>query len=76
MTFEHKLRALVAGMRYAADRCDEYAEYAERASSQTLSAIEQGKARAMRSDANALESLLNERDWTNGGAGVRRVNAE
>lgn len=73
MTFENKLRALVAGMRYAADCCD---EYAERASSQTLCAIEQGKARAMRSDANALEALLNERDWSNGGAGVRRVNAE
>ena len=73
MTFTHKLRALVAGMRYAADCCD---EYAERGSSQTLSAIEQGKARAMRSDANALEALINERDWTNGGAGVRRVNAE
>lgn len=73
MTFENKLRALVAGMRYAADKCD---EYAERANSQTLCAIEQGKARAMRSDANALEALLNERDWSNGGAGVRRVNAE
>ena len=72
MSLESKLRALVAGMRYAADKCD---EYAERASSQTLSAIEQGKARAMRSDANAIEALVNERDWTNGGAGVR-VNAE
>lgn len=59
MSLESKLRALVAGMRYAADKCD---EYAERASSHTLSAIEQGKARAMRSDANALEALLNEHD--------------
>lgn len=59
MKFEDKLRALVAGMRYAADRCD---EYAAQAYSRDTRAGELGRASAMRSDANALEALLNERD--------------
>lgn len=59
MTFENKLRALVAGMRYAADCCD---EYATEATDYTLRERDLARARAMRSDANALEALLNEHD--------------
>ena len=59
MTLEHKLRALVAGMRYAADCCD---GYAAEATDYTLRERDLARARAMRSDANALEALLNEHD--------------
>lgn len=75
MTFENKLRALVAGMRYAADKAEEeMGIYSSRDTRGRASA--QARAMTMRSDANALEALINERDWTNGGAGVRRVNAK
>lgn len=56
MNLEDKLRALVAGMRYAADRCD---EYAAQAYSRDTRAGELGRASAMRSDASALEAILN-----------------
>lgn len=59
MTFTHKLRALVAGMRYAADCCD---GYATEATDYTLRERDLARARAMRSDANALEALLDEHD--------------
>ena len=56
MKFEDKLRALVAGMRYAADMNDGYA-----VDSITPEAREnlRGRASAMRSDAAALEAILN-----------------
>lgn len=57
MTFTHKLRALVAGMRYAADKCDEYA--VEEIDINRV-AIERALARAYRADADALEKLLEE----------------
>ena len=56
MNLEDKLRALIAGMRYAADRCD---EYAAQAYSRDTRAGEMGRASAMRSDAVALEAILN-----------------
>jgi hypothetical protein len=59
MTLEHKLRALVAGMRYAADCC---VGYATEATDYTLRERDLARARTMRSDANALEALLNEHD--------------
>jgi hypothetical protein len=59
MTFTHKLRALVAGMRYAAEQNEEYARQA--ISSETRAGLE-GRAAGMRGDANALEALLNEHD--------------
>jgi len=55
MNLEHKLRALIAGMRYAADRCD---EYAAQAYSRETRAGERGRAAGMRGDANALEAIL------------------
>jgi hypothetical protein len=55
MTLESKLRALVAGMRYAADCCD---GYATEATDYTLRERDLARARAMRSDANALEAVL------------------
>ena len=61
MTLEHKLRALVAGMRYAADRAEEEMNtYSPRDTRGRASAG--ARARTMRSDANALEALLNEHD--------------
>jgi len=56
MTLESKLRALVAGMRYAADKCDEYA--VEDIDINRV-AIERALARAYRADADALEAVLN-----------------
>jgi len=55
MTLESKLRALVAGMQYAADRCD---EYASQALSRETRAGERGRAAGMRGDAKALEVIL------------------
>jgi hypothetical protein len=55
LTLEDKLRAMIAGMRYAADRCD---EYADQALSRDTRAGERGRASAYRSDAKALEVLL------------------
>ena len=60
MTFTHKLRALVAGMRYAADRCDEYAASNGAAPWFSSRDAELARASAMRSDADALEKLLEE----------------
>lgn len=61
MTFTHKLRALVAGMRYAADKAEEeMGIYSSRDTRGHASA--QARAMTMRSDANALEALLNEHD--------------
>lgn len=62
MTFEHKLRALVAGMRYAADQCDKYAASNGAAPWFSSREAELARASAMRSDASALEALLNEHD--------------
>lgn len=59
MTLESKLRALVAGMRYAADKCDEYAPDADNDVSRWR---ELARAAAYRSDATALESVLNEHE--------------
>ena len=59
MTLESKLRALIAGMRYAADKCDEYATEAQGGDTRN---IERARARTMRGDAAALESLLNEHE--------------
>lgn len=59
MTLESQLRALVAGMRYAADKCDEYATEAQSGDTRN---IERARARTMRGDAAALESLLNEHE--------------
>jgi len=56
MTLESKLRALIAGMRYAADKCDEYATEAQ---SGDIRNIERARARTMRADAAALEAVLN-----------------
>ena len=59
MTLESKLRALVAGMRYAADKCDEeMGIYSSRDTRGRASA--QARAMTMRSDAAALEAILNE----------------
>jgi hypothetical protein len=59
MTLESKLRALVAGMRYAADKCDEYATEAQSGDSRN---IERARARTMRGDADALAAVLNEHE--------------
>ena len=59
MSLESKLRALVAGMRYAADKCDEYANNEVPAWFSCRHA-ELARAAAYRSDAAALEALLNE----------------
>lgn len=59
MTLESKLRALIAGMRYAADKCDEYATEAQ---SGDIRNIERARARTMRGDADALAALLNEHE--------------
>jgi len=58
MTLESKLRALIAGMRYAADRAEEEMNtYRPR---DTLGRASAGaRARTMRSDAAALEAVLN-----------------
>jgi len=56
MTLESKLRALIAGMRYAADKCDEYATEAQSGDTRN---IERARARTMRADAAALEAVLN-----------------
>jgi hypothetical protein len=56
MTLEYKLRALIAGMRYAADCCD---EYAHSAGDNVSRARELARAAAYRSDAAALEAILN-----------------
>ena len=59
MTFENKLRALVAGMRYAAERADEeMGIYSSRDTRGRASA--QARAITMRSNADALEAILNE----------------
>jgi hypothetical protein len=59
MTLESKLRALVAGMRYAADRAEE--EMNTYSSRDTRGRASAGaRARTMRSDAAALEAVLNE----------------
>jgi hypothetical protein len=61
MTLESKLRALVAGMRYAADKCDEYATSDGGAPPWTSPRYaELARAIAYRSDANAVEAILNE----------------
>jgi hypothetical protein len=62
MKLEDKLRALVAGMRYAADRCDEYASRNGATPWFGSREAELARASAMRSDASALEALLNEHD--------------
>lgn len=59
MTFENKLRALVAGMRYAADKAEEeMGIYSSRDTRGRASA--QARAMTMRSDADALEKLIEE----------------
>ena len=59
MTFENKLRALVAGMRYAADKAEEeMGIYSSRDTRGRASA--QARAITMRSNADALEAILNE----------------
>jgi len=58
MTLESKLRALIAGMRYAADKCDEYASNEVPAWFSCRHA-ELARAAAYRADAAALESVLN-----------------
>lgn len=54
---EQKLRALIAGMRYAASKAEEESEQAlERTSKHTARA----RASTMRADADALEALIND----------------
>jgi len=62
MNFNSRLRALVAGMRYAAQRCDEYAEAALHADQPDIKrcAIERALARAYRADADALDNAIEE----------------
>ena len=62
MMFKSKLRALVAGMRYAAQRCDEYAEVALHSDQPDIKrvTIERALARAYRADADALDKAIEE----------------
>lgn len=55
MTLEAKLRALIAGMRYAATKCEEYATVESWAQHREA---ELARASAYRSNAKALEAIL------------------
>jgi hypothetical protein len=64
MMFKSRLRALVAGMRYAAQRCDEYADQEWHANQPDIKrvTIERALARAYRADADALDKVIDEED--------------